>query len=84
MTTGEAATGVAVAGGATAGLTTMGGAALELPKRGGEERRTRGQKALPPRVFTILMSEMEKKGIGRGGGGGEMKGHGQLMALSAY
>ena len=33
-----------------------------------EERRTRGRKALPMRVFTILKHEKEKKG---GGGAAE-------------
>ena len=32
--------------------------------RGGEDQRTRGRKALPPRVFTILEPEKEKKGGG--------------------
>ena len=48
----------------------MGGAALEPPAGGGEEWRTWGRKALPPRVFTILKPEKEKKVVGGGGGGG--------------
>ena len=37
---------------------------LERPIGGGEEWRTRGRKALPPRVFTMLEPEKEKKGEG--------------------
>ena len=77
----RAAAGVAtaVAGGATAGAAAVGRAAansaamrgevLESPAGGGEERRTRGQKVLPPRVFAMLKSKKEKKGVGWGGGG---------------
>ena len=44
-------------------MTAVGGAAaLEPPAGGGEERLTWGRKALPPRVFTILKPEKEKKG----------------------
>ena len=43
---------------------------LELELGGGEDRRTRGRKALPPWVFTILESDKEKKG---GGGLQKMK-----------
>ena len=66
-----------MAGGAYAGATTegeaaVGGAALEPPVGGGEEQCTRGRKALPPRVFSILKPEKERKEIGfiKGGGGG--------------
>ena len=61
----EAARGVA-AGGAVVSAAAegaVGGAAVEVG--GGEDRRTGGQKALPPRVFTILEPEKEKK-KGRG------------------
>ena len=51
-------------GGAVGGMTAVGGVALESPAGGGEKRRTRGRKALPPRVFTILKPEKEKKGGG--------------------
>ena len=96
-------------GGAAAGTAAAGVAGLEPSEWGGEERRNRGRKALPLRVFTILKPEKEKKGGGGlqklemgcemkmkerkralhregggGGGGGGMKGHGQLMTLSAY
>ena len=43
---------------------------LEPPAGGGEERHTRGQKALPLQVFSIQKPEKEKKGVGGGGGGG--------------
>ena len=68
-------------GGAVAGSVV---AKLELLARGGEERRTRGRKALSLRVFTMLKPEREKKGVGEGGGGGGgggKNGHGQIMAL---
>ena len=55
---GEAVGGATVAGAAAAG------APLEPSVGGGEERRTRGRKALPPWVFTILKPEKEKKGEG--------------------
>ena len=42
----------------------MGGATLEPPAGGGEKRCTRGRKALPPWVFTILKPKKEKKGGG--------------------
>ena len=42
-----------------------GAAELEPLAGGGEEQRTRGRKALPPWVFTIL--EPEKKNKGGGG-----------------
>ena len=57
--TGEAAVGTAVVGGAAAVAAAT--AMLEPPVGGGEERRTRGRKALPPWVFTILKPEKEKK-----------------------
>ena len=49
-------------------MAAVGGAALEPLAGGGEERLTRGRKALPPRVFTIQKPENEKKG---GGGAAE-------------
>ena len=55
---------MAEVGGAAAGTAAVGVAALEPHAGGGEERRTRGRKALPPRVFTILKLEKEKKGGG--------------------
>ena len=55
---GAEATGEAIAAAAA------GAAALEPPTMGGEERRTQGRKALPPRVFTILKPKKEKKGEG--------------------
>ena len=56
-----AAEGAAVEDDAAAGA-----AALELPVREGEERRNRGRKARPPRVFTMLEPENEKKWRGVG------------------
>ena len=56
-----AAGGAVAVGGAAVGAAAAGAAALEPPEGGGEERRTRGRKALPPRVFTILELEKEKK-----------------------
>ena len=38
---------------------------MEPEVGGGEDRRTRGRKALPLRVFTILKPKKEKKGGGR-------------------
>ena len=84
---GGATRGTATVGGAAAGAAAGGPAALEPPAGGGEEWLTWGRKALPSWVFTILKPKKEKKGGGRGGGGGgggQMKGHGKLMALSAY
>ena len=50
-------------GGAVAAVAVVGGAAAVEPSAGGrEEQRTRGQKALPPRVFTILKLKNGKKG----------------------
>ena len=57
---------MAAAGEAAAGAAAVEGAALEPPAGGGEERRTQGRKALPPRVFTILKPEIEKKRVGGG------------------
>ena len=59
----EAATGAAAVR-AAVGAAAAGAATLEPPAGGGEERRTRGRKALPPWVFTILKPEKEKKGEG--------------------
>ena len=53
------------AAGAASGSAVAEAAGLEPPAGGGEERRTRGRKALPPWVFTILEPEKEKK---EGGG----------------
>ena len=63
------ATAAAGAAGGVAATGAIGGAAageagLEPEARAGEERRTHGRKALPPRVFTILEPEKEKKGEG--------------------
>ena len=41
-----------------------GAAGVEPKVGGGEDRCTRGRKALPPWVFTILEPEKEKKGGG--------------------
>ena len=60
-----AAAGGAAAGAAAGGAAAAGAAGLEPPIGGGEERRTRGWKARPPQVFTILDPEKEKN---RGGG----------------
>ena len=79
---GGVAAGSAAVGGAATGSAAVGGTVLEPPAGEGEERCTRGRKALPPCVFTILKPEKEKKGVGGGGGGGGgMNGHGQLMVL---
>ena len=59
-------------GGAAGGASTVGGvaaavggaAAAEPSVEGREERPTRGRKALPPRVFTILKLKKGKKGEG--------------------
>ena len=51
-------------------MAAAGAAGLEPPTGGGEEWRTRGLKARPPRVFTILEPKKEKKWRGGGGGGG--------------
>ena len=52
-------------GGAAATAAVGGAAAGEPPAGGGGgERCTRGRKALPPRVFTILKPEKGKKGEG--------------------
>ena len=61
---GRSSGGAAATGGASVGAAAAGAAALEPPARGGEERRTRGRKALPLRVFTIQKLEKEKKGGG--------------------
>ena len=45
---------------------------MEPEAGGGEDRRTRRRKALPPWVFTILEPEKEKKG----GGGASENGNG--------
>ena len=52
-----AATTRAKAGGAAA----VGSTGLERPAGEREKRRTRGRKACPPRVFTMLDPEKEKK-----------------------
>ena len=44
-------------------MTATGAAGLEPPEREGEERRTRGRKARPARVFTMLEPKKEKKWI---------------------
>ena len=41
-----------------------GGSGAGAGGRGGEERRTRGRKALPPQVIAILEHEKERKGGG--------------------
>ena len=64
MAAGRAAEGAAAAVRAVGGMVAVEAAGLELPVGGGEERRTRGRKALPPRVFTILEPEKENKGGG--------------------
>ena len=46
-----------VAGGATA----IGASRLEPPVGGGEELRTLGRKACPPRVFTMVSLEVERR-----------------------
>ena len=61
---GGAAGGAAVAGEAATGAVAAGTIALEPLTGGREEQRTRGRKALPPRVFTILKPEKEKNGEG--------------------
>ena len=53
---------MAAVAGAARGAATAGAAVLEPPAGGGE--LTRGRKALPLRVFTILKPEKEKKGGG--------------------
>ena len=61
----------AIGGAAVAGVArgaAAGAAGVEPEAGGGEDRCTRGRKALPPRVFTILEPEKEKKG---GGGASE-------------
>ena len=63
--TGGGAVGDAAAVGAAAGMAAIGAIGLEPPAGRGEERRTRGLKTLPPRVFTILEPKQEKNG-GRG------------------
>ena len=60
----EGAAAGTAAGGAAAGAMSAKATRLELLVGGGEEQCTRGQKALPPRVFTILEPEKEKKGGG--------------------
>ena len=60
----------AAAGAEARSATAAGVAGLEPPVGEGEERRTRGWKARPPRVFTMLEPEKEKKWRGGGGGGG--------------
>ena len=50
-----------VAGTEARGAMVAGADGLELPAGEGEERRTRGRKARPPRVFTMLEPEKEKK-----------------------
>ena len=62
----ETTTATVAVGGAAVGSATTGGAVLEPPEGGGEKRRTRGWKALPPRVFAMLKPEMEEKGVGEG------------------
>ena len=57
IATGGAAAAGAAAGGAVAPEAT----GLEPLAEGGEERCTRGQKVRPPRVFTMLELEEEKK-----------------------
>ena len=49
------------AGAAAGGAAAAGVAGLEPPAGGGEERHTRGRKERPPRVFTMLRPEKEKK-----------------------
>ena len=51
----------AARGAEAAGAAEAGAAVLEPPTKGGEERRTRGRKVIPLRVFTILKPEKEKK-----------------------
>ena len=51
-------------GGEAWGATAAGAVGLESPVGEGEEQPTRGRKVLPPRVFTILEHEKEKKGGG--------------------
>ena len=62
-------------GAATRGTAVVGAAGLDPSIREGEERHTRGRKARPPWVFTMLEPEKEKKwreggvgGVGDGGG----------------
>ena len=53
------ATATAVGGGATEEVVWPG---LDPPGGGGEERRTRGLKLCPPRVFTMARLENERRG----------------------
>ena len=62
MAVGPATRGSTEARTAARGLAAAGESGSEPPAGGGEERRTRGWKARPPRVFTILEPEKEKKG----------------------
>ena len=50
------------------GLDDYGRSSVGASEKGRGGTTHPGSEALPPRVFTILMSEKEKKGIGRGGG----------------
>ena len=58
---------MAAAGEEAGGAATAGATRLEPPVGEGEERGTRGRKARPPWVFTMLGPKNEKKW--RGGGG---------------
>ena len=51
----------AVAAVVVGGAATTGAVGLELPAKGGEELRTLGRKACPPRVFTMVGLEEERR-----------------------